>query len=60
MLLGMWINVGWMALVAISAIVLLVWGWRRGQFRSVEDPKYRMLEDRDPEPWPGTKEKEDD
>ncbi len=52
MLLGMWIDFGWMVLVALSAVILLVWGWRRGQFRNVEEAKYRMLEDKDPEPWP--------
>ena len=60
MLLGMWINVGWMALVAASAIGLLVWGLRRGQFRKIEEPKYRMLEDREPEPWPGSKEQQEE
>jgi nitrogen fixation-related uncharacterized protein len=55
MLPGMLINVGWMALVAGSAVAFLVWAWRRGQFRGAEDAKYRMLEDREPEPWPSRK-----
>ncbi len=55
MLLGMWLNVAWMALVAGTAVALLVWGWRRGQFRDVEQAKYRMLEEKEPAPWPGRK-----
>jgi nitrogen fixation-related uncharacterized protein len=49
----MWMVVGWMALIALFAIGLLIWGWKTGQFKNVEEAKYRMLEDREPEPWPG-------
>lgn len=51
--LGLWIVVGWMALVALIALLLFWWGWRTGQFKDVEKAKYRMLEDIDPQPWPG-------
>jgi len=50
---GLWAVVGWMALVSFTAIVFLIWGWRNGQFQDVEEAKYRMLEDKEPEPWPG-------
>jgi cbb3-type cytochrome oxidase maturation protein len=53
--LGMWVVVGWMAFVALTGVVFLVWGWRRGQFRDIEEAKYRMLEEREPEPWPKRK-----
>jgi cbb3-type cytochrome oxidase maturation protein len=53
--LGMWVVVGWMAFVALTGVVFLVWGWRRGQFRDIEEAKYRMLEEREPEPWPERK-----
>ncbi|MFL7795174.1 MAG: cbb3-type cytochrome oxidase assembly protein [Anaerolineae bacterium] len=53
--LGMWVVVGWMAFVALTGVAFLVWGWRRGQFRDIEEAKYRMLEEREPEPWPGRK-----
>lgn len=43
----------WGVLVTLSAIGLAVWGWRQGQFRNIEAPKYTMLEDREPAPWPG-------
>jgi cbb3-type cytochrome oxidase maturation protein len=52
---GMWVVVGWMAFVAASAVLMLWWGWRSGQFRDIEEAKYRMLEDREPEPWPDRK-----
>lgn len=53
--LGMWVVVGWMAFVALTGVIFLVWGWRRGQFRDIEEAKYRMLEEREPEPWPERK-----
>lgn len=52
MALGLWVFLGWMAFVALTGAAFLVWAWRNGQFRNVEEAKYRMLEDRAPEPWP--------
>jgi len=54
--MGMWVVVGWMAFVALTGVALMVWGWRHGQFRDIEEAKYKMLEDREPEPWPTQKE----
>jgi nitrogen fixation-related uncharacterized protein len=31
--------------VFITFISLLIWGIKSGQFRNIEEPKYRMLED---------------
>jgi cbb3-type cytochrome oxidase maturation protein len=45
--------VSWGIFLVLTAIGLFIWGYRRGQFKDVEEAKYRMLEDRDPEPWPG-------
>jgi cbb3-type cytochrome oxidase maturation protein len=50
--LGMWVVLGWMIFVAFTGVVFLIWGWKNGQFRDIEDVKYRMLEDHEPEPWP--------
>jgi cbb3-type cytochrome oxidase maturation protein len=50
---GLWVVVGWMALVALSGLALIAWGLRTHQFDDVEEPKYRMMEDREPEGWPG-------
>jgi cbb3-type cytochrome oxidase maturation protein len=51
--LGLWGVVGWMALVSLTAVAFLIWGWKNGQFEDVEEAKYRMLDDHEPEPWPG-------
>ena len=51
--LGLWVVVGWMALVFLSGLALIAWGLRTHQFDDVEEPKYRMLEDREPQGWPG-------
>ena len=51
--LGLWVVVGWMAFVSISALVLIAWGLKTHQFDDIEDAKYRMLEDREPAEWPG-------
>jgi cbb3-type cytochrome oxidase maturation protein len=52
---GMWVVVGWMFFVALTGVIMLIWGWKRGQFKDIEDAKYRMLEDREPEAWPDSK-----
>ena len=52
MALGLWVFLGWMVFVVFTGVVFLVWAWRSGQFKNVEEAKYRMLEDRQPEPWP--------
>ena len=49
--LGMWVVVGWMLFVMLTGIVLMIWGLKNGQFDDIEEAKYRMLEDRDPQPW---------
>jgi nitrogen fixation-related uncharacterized protein len=53
--LGMWVVFGWMVFVAITAVVMIIYGWRTGQFKDVEEAKYRMLEDHEPQAWPGRK-----
>jgi cbb3-type cytochrome oxidase maturation protein len=51
----MWVVAGWMAFVTLTGVAFLVWGWRHGQFHDVEEAKYHMLEEREPEPWPERK-----
>ena len=53
--LGMWVVVGWMAFVILTGVIMLIWGWKRGQFKDIEEAKYRMMEDREPEPWSDSK-----
>ena len=55
MMLGQWVVLGWMVFVALTAVASIIWGWRRGQFRDIEEAKYRMLEDNEPESWPDRK-----
>lgn len=53
--LGLWVFVGWMAFVALTGVLFLIWGWKRGQFKDIEEAKYKMLEDKEPAPWPDRK-----
>jgi cbb3-type cytochrome oxidase maturation protein len=53
--LGIWVVVGWMLFVIGTGVVSIIWGWKSGQFRDIEAAKYRMLEDREPQAWPGRK-----
>ncbi len=55
--LGLWVVVGWMAFVALTGLILIAWGLRTGQFDEVEEAKYRMLEDREPQGWPGRRDR---
>ena len=55
MALGLWLLVAWMILMALIGIAFIVWAWRTGQLRNIEEAKYRMLEDKEPEPWPREK-----
>jgi cbb3-type cytochrome oxidase maturation protein len=51
--LGLWVVVGWMGFVALTGLAFIAWGLRTRQFDDIEEPKYRMLEDREPLDWPG-------
>jgi cbb3-type cytochrome oxidase maturation protein len=51
--LGTWVVLGWILLVALIGIGFLIWGWRNAQFKDIESAKYKMLEDKEPQPWPG-------
>jgi cbb3-type cytochrome oxidase maturation protein len=53
--LGLWLLTAWMILMACIGIAFIAWGWRSGQFRDIEEPKYRMLEEKEPEAWPKRK-----
>ncbi len=55
--LGWWIVIGWFILIVGTGIGAFIWAWRKGQFKNPEEPKYRMLEDKEPEPWPEDKDK---
>jgi cbb3-type cytochrome oxidase maturation protein len=50
--MGLWMVVAWMAFVCLTGMLFLWWGATSGQFKDIEQPKYTMLDDKDPEPWP--------
>lgn len=43
----------WTALEIVVVVAMIRWGFENGQWKDIEEPKYRMLIDREPEPWPG-------
>ncbi len=53
----MWTDVvlfiAWTALEVVVVVAMIRWGFETGQWKDIEEPKYRMLIDREPEPWPG-------
>lgn len=53
--LGMWVVLGWMIFVPLTVISMIIYAWKTGQFKHIEEAKYKMLEDREPEPWPDRK-----
>jgi nitrogen fixation-related uncharacterized protein len=53
MAVGVVIFAAWLAFMAITVVAFVIWAFREGQLKDVEEPKYRMLQDREPEPWPG-------
>jgi nitrogen fixation-related uncharacterized protein len=55
MSLGIIVLIGGMVVVALTGIGFLVMGLATGQFKNVEEAKYKMLEDADPQPWPHQK-----
>jgi hypothetical protein len=51
-------TLAYMLFVVLSGFALLVYGWRSGAFKDIDEPARRMLEDREPEPWPGREQKQ--
>jgi nitrogen fixation-related uncharacterized protein len=52
---GIWLLVLWSAGILVFLLVWLSWGLDHGQFDDLEETKYTMLQDREPEGWPGRK-----
>ncbi len=53
MALGVLVFIAWIAFMALTVIAFLAWAVKENQLHDIEEPKYRMLEDRELEPWPG-------
>ena len=51
MALGVIVLIAGMAVIALIAVIFLVWGIRNHQFKNVEEAKYSMLDDKEPQPW---------
>lgn len=49
--LGWWVVIGWFLFVIAVGLVFFAWAWRRGYFKDAEEPKYTMLEDKEPIGW---------
>ncbi len=50
---GLWLIALWSAGIIVAGLIWLVWSLDHGQFDDLEETKYTMLKDREPEPWPG-------
>ncbi len=51
--IGVLLFLAWMALEAVVVLAMIVWGFENKQWKDMEEPKYRMLIDHEPQPWPG-------
>lgn len=52
MALGVIVLIAGMAVIVLIALAFLIWGIRNSQFKNVEEAKYTMMEDKEPQPWP--------
>ena len=52
MALGVIVLIAGMAVIVIIALSFLIWGIKTKQFKDVEEAKYSMLEEKEPQPWP--------
>lgn len=55
MLIGLILWLIWMALEVVVVAAMIRWGFETGQWKDIEEPKYRMLMDHELQPWPARK-----
>ncbi len=53
MVLGIVLFLAWTALEIVVIAASIAWGFENGQWKNIEEPKYRMLIDQELQPWPG-------
>ncbi len=53
MAIGILLFVAWMALEVVVVAASSAWGFENGQWKDIEEPKYRMMIDHELQPWPG-------
>ena len=51
--IGMIMFIAWLVFMALTVVAFVVWAWKENQLKDIEEPKYRMLEDHELQPWPG-------
>jgi nitrogen fixation-related uncharacterized protein len=51
MALSVIVLIAGMAVISIIAVGFLIWGIKHNQFKNIEEAKFRMLDDKEPEPW---------
>lgn len=51
--LGFILFLVWMAFEIIVVAASIAWGYEHDQWKDIEEPKYRMLEDHELQDWPG-------
>ena len=52
--------VAWTLLEILVVGTAILWGFETGQWKDIEEPKYRMLMDIEPQAWPGREKKPKD
>lgn len=50
---GGWIVAAWFIAVILGGVAAIYWGWRTGWMQRFEGDRYAVLEEHEPEPWPG-------
>ena len=50
---GIIMFIAWLFFMALTVVAFVVWAWKENQLKDIEEPKYRMLEDHELQPWPG-------
>ncbi len=53
MLLDVILFLAWSTLEIVIVIAMIRWGFENGQWKDIEEPKYRMMIDHELQPWPG-------
>ncbi len=53
MTLGVLLFFVWTALEILFVVAAIRWGVETGQWKDIEEPKYRAMLDHEMQPWPG-------
>ncbi len=53
MAIGVIIFIAWLVFMALTVFAFIFWAWKENQFHDIEESKFTMLEEHEPEAWPG-------